>query len=179
MTAWPPLPPAYATLVARVDAFDARVQAGQGAFLRCGAGCDACCRQRRTAFAVEIAALRRHVEAASASTVAALRARRETPDVRAGRRCVFLNDAGRCDAYEARPLLCRTHGPAIRSAELGLTWCGLNFEGLSAPQVEANVPADAVLNLDLLTQMLVLVDTQYRAGRPDLPVRADLAEALT
>ena len=172
-----PLPPAYAELVSRVDAFDTRVQAAQGPWLKCGLGCDRCCRQRRTGFSVEIAALRAHLATVDAETSARLQSRRNAPDVVAGRRCVYLDDAGRCDVYPARPLLCRTHGPAIRAEELGLTWCALNFEGLSPDEVSAQVPAEGILNLDLLTRMLVLIDTQYRVGT-NLPARQDLEEAL-
>jgi Fe-S-cluster containining protein len=171
-------PPAYAELVARVDAFDARVQAAQGLYLRCAEGCDACCRQRRTAFPVEVDAIRLWLSQAPPALVEALRARRDDPEVRADRRCVYLNAGGRCDVYAARPLLCRTHGPAIRSASLGLSFCALNFEGMDAAAVDAVVPADGILNLDLLTRMLVLIDAQHRAGT-SLPARQDLEEALT
>ncbi len=171
-------PPAYAELVARVDAFDARVQAAQGPYLRCAEGCDTCCRQRRTAFPVEVDAIRLWLSQATPALLETLRARRDDPEVRADRRCVYLNPEGRCDVYVARPLLCRTHGPAIRSASLGLSFCGLNFEGMDAAAVDAAVPADGILNLDLLTRMLVLIDAQHRAGT-SLPARQDLEEALT
>ena len=58
-----------------------------------------------------------------------------------------------------------------------MTFCELNFSGLTADEVAARVPPEGILNLDLLTRMLVLIDTQYRAGT-SLPARQDLEEAL-
>lgn len=172
------VPAEYGALVARVDAFAERVQAAQGPWLRCAEGCDMCCRQRRTAFTVEVDALRDWLAQQPAALRARLDARRNDPEVVAGRRCVYLDAAGRCDVYPARPLLCRTHGPALRTDETTLSWCALNFEGLSAAQVEAQVPADAVLNLELLNRMLVLINEKHRAGTPERPTRLDLEAAL-
>jgi len=177
----PPRSSRYGELLARLDAFEARVQAAQGRFLRCAAGCDACCRLRRTAFPVEVAAIRAHLVALAPEDLEVLRARQTDPEVVGGRRCAFLAPDGRCAVYEARPIVCRTHGPAIRTSE-GLSYCALNFEGLGAASVEATLPADAVLNLELVNRMLVLIDTAYRAEvalPAAVPLRLDLAEALS
>jgi Fe-S-cluster containining protein len=177
----PPRSSRYGELIARLDAFDARVQAAQGLYLRCAAGCDACCRLRRTAFPVEVAAIRAHVDDLPPEERAVLRARRDAPDVRAGERCVFLGLDGRCAVYAVRPVVCRTHGPAIRTDD-GLSYCALNFTALAPEAVETALPADAILNLELVNRMLVLIDAAYRseAGLPaTVPIRLDLSEALS
>lgn len=177
----PPRSSRYGELIARLDAFESRVQAAQGSFLRCAAGCDACCRLRRSAFPVEVAAIRAHLSTLAPATLETLRARQGDPEVVAGRRCAFLAPDGHCAVYEARPIVCRTHGPAIRTSD-GLSYCHLNFEGLSAASVEATLPPEAVMNLELVNQMLVLIDTAYRseaALSETVPVRLDLAEALS
>ncbi|MFW6313342.1 MAG: hypothetical protein ACOC2N_05605 [Spirochaetota bacterium] len=69
------------------------------------------------------------------------------PDLSAAKRCAFLGRAGECTVYEARPLICRTHGLplAYRVYEYDLhgrevnadvpeytdLWCDLNFRTLS------------------------------------------------
>lgn len=154
----------YQALIAKVDAFSARVDAAQGRWLRCGAGCDGCCRLRRSAWAVELDHLRQTVERLPPARRAALAARRRDPAVQAGERCVMLDPDGRCAVYAARPLICRTHGPAVRRPDGGLSWCGLNFEGLGADAVADAIPADGVLDLELLNRMLALINRRYLDG---------------
>lgn len=172
----------YRALIAKVDAFDARVEAGQGRWLRCGAGCDGCCRLRRSAWAVEIDHIQRYVAGLPPARRAELAARRDAAAVREGERCVMLDADGRCAIYPARPVICRTHGPAVRLPAGDLSWCGLNFEGLDPAAVAAAVPADAVLDLDLLDRMLAMINTRFVAGRADrgepVPARADLDATL-
>lgn len=167
----------YEALRDKVDAFAAHAEAAQAEWLRCRAGCDGCCRLRRTAWAVEIDAIRRHLATLRAEQRAALAARREAPAVAAGERCVFLDDDGRCAVYAARPLICRTHGPALRLPDGALAWCGLNFEGVPDEAVAELLPADAVLDVELVNRMLALINARYLDGR-DEPARAPLDAAL-
>jgi len=82
--------------------------------------------------------------------------------------------------YPVRPMICRTHGPAVRVDE-ALAWCALNFAGLSVPEVEAAVPASSVLSVELVNRMLVVVNTQFveAAGGPHrVALREALADAV-
>jgi Fe-S-cluster containining protein len=101
----------YGELVARVDAFFARVQARHGAAMRCGAGCDGCCRAQPRLGPTEAAAMRCFVGSLSPGALAALR-RRAVADL--PNRCVALDEDGRCAIYPARPLICRAHGLPLR-----------------------------------------------------------------
>ena len=168
--------PAYGALLAKVDAFAARVHEAQSAWLKCARGCDACCRTRRTAWAVEVAALRAHLATLPPERREALTARRDDAEVRAGARCVYLDDDGSCAVYAARPVLCRTHGPAVRLDD-ALGWCALNFEGLDAATVAERVPIEAVLDTGRLNAMLALVNARHLAAHPG-PERLALEAAL-
>lgn len=172
----------YQALLSKVDAFAARAEAGQAPWLSCAAGCDGCCRTRRSAWAVEVDHLRRFVQRLPPARRAELAARRRDPAVVAGDRCVMLDPDGRCAVYPARPLICRTHGPAVRLPDGALSWCGLNFEGLDPEAVAAAVPGDAVLDLELLNRLLALINQRFVDGcaaRGEAPpARADLDAAL-
>lgn len=167
----------YRALRDKVDAFAARAHEAQAPWLRCRAGCDGCCRTRRSAWAVEIDALRAHLATLPAPRRAALAARRQDAAVVAGERCVFLDADGRCAVYEARPLICRTHGPAVRLPDGETVWCALNFEGLAPEDVLDRLPPGAVLDLELLNRLLVLVNDRYLQARAE-PTRAWLGAAL-
>jgi len=159
-----------AAVRARVDAFVTKAEQAQAPFLKCAAGCAQCCKVERAAFTVEVDAIRRWLK--------------EHPDVRAAARahprqtdrCVFLDAQDRCAVYPVRPMICRTHGPAVRLDD-ALAWCGLNFEGLSAEQVIAAVPTSSVLSVELVNRMLVVVNAQFVEATGAAP-RAPLRDAL-
>ena len=61
--------------------------------------------------------------------------------------CPVLDPAtGTCDLYEARPILCRTFGPPMRTAEDNLATCELCFihattEEIAACELDPTIPA--------------------------------------
>lgn len=172
----------YRALVAKVDAFTEVVAERRSDDLRCSAGCSSCCHAWLTVSAVEADELRTALAALPAEHRAAIRARgeRELSREQADEddpRCALLDDEGRCGAYAARPLVCRTQGHALRypvgfipvehvameRANGHITWCPLNYtEG---------VPEGAdVLDAERVDQILAVVGQRYAltAGRdPD------------
>ncbi|MFN3199864.1 MAG: YkgJ family cysteine cluster protein [Bradymonadia bacterium] len=156
----------YGQLRGQIDAFNTRVDRLQGPYLNCKRGCDGCCRTRRTAWAVEVEAIAQWLSTQPQALRESLRARLTDASVQAGERCVFLDADGACAVYPARPVICRTHGPAVQTAEEGLVWCGLNFEDMSPEQVVEALTSEAVLNLDHLNKMLVLINTMYLQEQP-------------
>lgn len=158
----------YRELAAKVDAFFARVTARHGAEMRCAAGCSACCHDRLTITSVEADVLRAHVAAMSEPARAALRASLDRTD-----RCAALDDAGRCQVYDARPLVCRSHGVPIRTARGHLpviTACHLNFTAAGP----AAADPDCILDQTTLSATLLALD-QLHGGDGS---RVDLAEVL-
>jgi Fe-S-cluster containining protein len=92
----------------------------------------------------------------------------ELQEVTAGKRadrCTFLDDGGACRIYPVRPLLCRTHGLALKAATSrpGLTivdnvsHCALNYTARPPTAAE-------VLDADRLLALLVTVDRRFRAA---------------
>jgi uncharacterized protein len=157
----------YRALVAKVDDFWDRAMHTQPTGFRCADGCDDCCGQRLTVFAVEANAIGEHLTTLDP----ALRARL-SGTAQSGDRCAFLLE-GRCAIYPARPIICRTHGLPIR-LEGRLDHCPLNFTD------EKPVPT-IVLDLEQINTLLALVDrlhaeaTADREDRPRVPL-ASLAE---
>ena len=96
-------------LTRKVDAFFERVTARHGAAMQCQTGCSDCCHVRLTITGVEAAAIRAHV---AAWPIARRRALAEPPAHPS--HCAALDPAGRCKIYDARPLVCRSHGVPIR-----------------------------------------------------------------
>ena len=154
-----------------------RAEAQQADSLQCAAGCDQCCRVRRSAWAIEIDGVRRYLSTLTTSEQAAIAEQARAPDAQAGRRCAFLDARGHCSVYAARPLICRTHGPAIQQGGT-LRWCDLNFDGLSPSEVAEVLPGESILNVDLLDQMLVMINGRFVAEHPEVPLRQTLSAAL-
>jgi Fe-S-cluster containining protein len=114
----------------------------QSAHMRCASGCHSCCAPGLSVSLVEARALAAHLAARPERAREALAL--EVSDPHAGQRCSLLSARGECVVYEARPLVCRTHGaPLLVPVEaleprargegaqgeeaLALTACELNF----------------------------------------------------
>lgn len=160
-------------LTHKVDAFFARVEARHGADMQCQTGCSDCCHVRLTITRAEAAAIRADVAAWPVARRAALAhtgAERPTHD-----RCAALDAAGRCKIYEARPLVCRSHGVPIRLRRGALPVveaCHHNFRR-TTPE------ADCVLDQTTLSATLFAIDAADRAPDTDPgPARVELAGLL-
>ncbi len=165
----------------RVDAhFDAALARSPAAF-QCGPGCESCCHVRIGVFTVEAAPIRDAL-ARLATTDPALRTRvrHQADDPEHAERCALLVD-GRCSVYDARPLICRSHGLPIAAADPGdpaaplrLDHCPLNFRDEAPPRA-------SILRLEAVNQPLSLLATLWSntdaADRsPAESTRIDLAD---
>lgn len=153
-----------------------------GARPACGAGCATCCHQRVDVTLPEIVALSRWLgehldDVARAALRQVLAARTEELRGLDGRahwarkvRCALLDDAGRCGAYEARPLACR------RGHSTSLTACLDAFHRGSTELIPEN-PSVAT-NARLLT--VGYFEGFAAAGRPlgTVELHAGLLAAL-
>ena len=154
-----------AELTGKVDAFFARVTERHGADMQCGTGCSDCCQVQLTITGVEAAAIRAHV-----ATWPTERRRRLAGSDPAGpgtTRCAALDAAGRCKIYEARPLVCRSHGAPIRLGRGPLAVvqsCHRNF-------TRTRPDPDCVLEQGTLSAMLLVVDATEAPTARDAPGR--------
>jgi Fe-S-cluster containining protein len=165
----------YRLLLEKVDRFSAALGERFPGQMSCRQGCDACCTHIGV-MAVEVIALALAVAALPAAEGEEIRerARRMGGD----EACPLLQE-GACLLYDARPVICRSHGlPLLLEDEGGrrVDHCPLNFQGLES------LPGDAVLNLETLNQalaainLLCLRELEDVAGQ--LPERLSMAEAL-
>lgn len=149
----------------KIDEAVAKAAAVAGDALACRRGCASCCVDGLTVLPVEAG----FIEASGLGPPARPAA---VPGGGApgGGACAFLDDEGACSIYAARPVLCRTHGLALRSGEgradeegRGLrvldddvSACALNYAGRPPRPAE-------VLDATKLLMLLVTVDRRYRA----------------
>ncbi len=146
----------YAALVNKVDAFwRAAVERQPGAF-RCREACASCCHQQLSVRPVEAAAIQAHLGGLPTDRRRALVPQAGATDDA----CVFLRD-DRCTIYPVRPLICRTHGLAVR-VDGRVDHCPLNFDGVD-PRPEG------ILDLERINTLLVLVDRLFLEARSEPP----------
>lgn len=163
-------------LFAKVDAFFERAAAAMpGADgITCHRGCDDCCRRRFSVTGIEADAVLEALAQLDDARRAEIAGR-----VREGNACPMLDADGGCAVYAARPLICRTHGLAIRFTEPGserrlpvLDACPKNFGGRALTEL----PASTVLDQTTLSTILGALDAAHAAelGRP----RGDRVEII-
>lgn len=163
-------------MVAKVAAFTDATSARRKADITCSAGCSSCCHAWLTVSAVEAHELIVALDGLADPAREAIRVRgahelqRETAG-ESPARCAMLDDDGRCGVYEARPLVCRTQGHALRypsgvipaesvtrkTANGDVTWCPLNYD-VRAPH------AEDVLDAERVDQILAVVAERHEAA---------------
>ncbi len=143
----------YAALRAKVDAHVARVEVTHRDDMQCGAGCAACCLAELSVLAIEAEAIAAFVEAMPTDARAAVATRAALPANHEAPRCAALDPDDRCAIYPVRPLVCRSHGVAIRTGDL-VDACALNFH----KRPPHTLPAHDVLDQGTLSTVLVTID---------------------
>ncbi len=163
----------YEALLGKVTSFTEPVQGRQAADMVCSAGCDSCCHAWLSPCQVEADALREALTALPVATRRDVAARgrlqldREAHD-ESPPRCAMLDAQGECAVYDARPLVCRTQGHALRyphgvipasavrkhlkNGEV--TACELNFR-------RGMPPAADTVDAQRIDELLALVNARY------------------
>lgn len=166
----------YRELAAKVDGFFDRVRRRYAAQMQCATGCSDCCRSRFSVTGVEAAVIEELLGRAEPELRERLAARARDGDPSV---CAALDDSGACEIYEARPLVCRSHGVPIRSRRDSLPvidCCPLNFAGELGP---GGVDPDAVLDQETLSTVLMAVDMAFAEETgAERGERIELAELL-
>lgn len=147
---------ALVTLRTRVDAhFEAAVARSPGQFA-CRAGCFDCCRSGLSVFAIEADRIRGALGRLPEDVRAVVRAQASE----AGREhCALLVD-GRCSVYTERPILCRSHGLAVRPVvdEPEFDHCPLNYTSETPPTA-------SMLSLDAVNRPLSVMAAMWGGAR--------------
>lgn len=164
----------YKQLTARVDALCNDIAATLGDQITCSAGCSTCCTSI-TVFPVEAAAMQEALE--SLPPRKAVEIQRHIADHADEERCPLLFNH-HCLLYDARPIICRTHGLPIVYTTDGLRnsdCCPLNLTEA------ASVPGSSVVDIDKLNTLLVAVNSIYmsQTDSSDSPERLTIAEVIT
>ena len=149
----------YLALKSRVDELCSSTARRFDAQISCRPGCDSCCRHL-SVFAVEAAALHEAMRAVAEADAALIRQAAAHATLQAP--CPLLRN-GLCLLYQARPIICRTHGLPLlisRDGESGVDFCPQNFRELSS------IPGDAVIDLDRLNATLAAINVLYLQSFP-------------
>lgn len=161
----------YRSLLAKVDDLCRGIEDRLGASITCHAGCSSCCLVI-SVFPVEAVAM---IEAAGKLPPEQLQQLKQhlAGWSEGDQRCPLL--AGdRCLLYEARPIICRTHGLPILLTEEGerrIDVCPRNCQGVD------HLPGEAVLDLERLNTLLAAVNALYlREFGIRLPERITLVQ---
>lgn len=144
----------YQELVRKVDEKFSEIASHHSDAFVCRLGCHSCCKPELTVNPLEKEALKRFLEA-NPERIQKLRALEKTKP-HGEKRCSFLEAGGACAVYEARPIVCRTHGAPLQFREdedVFRDVCPLNFtrEDIST------LPAEDVLNIDTVNTLLTLI----------------------
>lgn len=160
---------ALVTLRARVDAHFEQAMARSPEQFQCAAGCDSCCHRRFGVFEIEADRLREALSELDRRDPALReRVRHNAVDPDHADHCAMLVD-GRCAVYEARPLICRTHGLPTAVVDPDgssrLDVCPLNFRTEDPPRA-------SLLAMSAVNEPLAVMAEMYAQGGK----RVDLAK---
>lgn len=112
----------YLKLRDEIDSFSKKLEEKHQKYMNCKSGCDLCCMDY-SIFPVEFYSILEELKNRD-FTGSVL------PEIQDEENCIFLNDH-RCQIYESRPVICRTHGLPLLFAnddgEWELSACELNF----------------------------------------------------
>lgn len=164
----------YKQLVARVDALCDVISSSLGGQITCSAGCSSCC-TAITVFPVEAAAMRETLD--SFPALKAEEIRRHVLEHADGERCPLLFQH-HCLLYEARPIICRTHGLPIiytNNGQRNSDCCPLNMNDTGS------LSGSQVVDLDKLNTLLAAVNSIYlsHSDCTESPERLTIAEVIT
>lgn len=163
----------YQDLVRRVDELCHVIRTRLAGHLNCQKGCDACC-LHLSLFPVEAAVLAEAIRALPVSLQTMLRARATMASDEGA--CPLLEEH-LCLVYEARPLICRTHGLPILTHIDGQTqvdFCPENCRELDT------LTGDSIVDVDRLNVALTTVNALFvqEKGIAEQNQRCTIAEII-
>ncbi len=162
----------YRQLLAKLDQKFTEIQQRNLSKMKCGQGCHSCCVPNLTTFEIERENLNELIQSIPGleKKLRDLEAR----DPFLGKRCRFLESDGNCAVYEARPLVCRSHGaPLFSKRDDGASLrdvCPLNFEDIKNL---SDLASDDFINLDLLNTLLAAINKELDPSGARTPLSVD------
>ncbi len=159
----------YNVLLKKTDEKSKEITTRYQEKIRCGKGCHSCCMPGLTVNGLERENIRQYLNAHPALAEKTEANAQANPHK--GQRCSFLDAEGACLVYEARPIVCRSHGVPLKTAldpnaavhisstEMQLSVCSLNFSDMNLQDVGDHY----FINLDTLNTILVLLNQQFDA----------------
>ncbi len=169
-----PIDDGYRALCTKVASFGERVIQRYPGAITCESGCSGCCHVHLSVVGTEFERLSNEVVMLSDEQQDAIRDR-----VEAGRddsRCLLLDDDGRCRVYDARPMICRSHGlPLLAGKPPRRDVCPLNFE--DGPTLD-DLDDDTVLDVEKINAILFVVDRLEGGDGTRVDLFEGLAEVL-
>ncbi len=162
----------YRVLLNRVDTHIAGVEKRYKNLIACKKGCDSCCRFL-TLFPVEALAISQAFDKLPEKTKKKIF---KQIDMHKDACPLLIENA--CALYQARPIICRTHGFPILMEEEGkaaVDFCPENFKGVKS------FPKEALLSIEQLNATLLAVNNHFLEcieTDKKLPKRVPISQAL-
>ncbi len=159
----------YTVLLKKTDEKSKEISTRYQEKIQCAKGCHSCCLHGLTVNGLEREHLKQYLTANPVIAEKAVANAQANPHK--GQRCSFLDPEGSCLVYEARPIVCRSHGVPLKTAmdpqsavqnsstSMHLSVCPLNFTDMHLKDVGDHY----FINLDTLNTILVLLNQQFDA----------------
>ncbi len=152
---------AYHELRGKIDQHVGYLWSEHDNHMACKKGCDLCCLDFDV-FPVELAAIKQQIEIEYPHVL------KDSPNENAQGKCAYLQNHA-CTIYNARPIICRTHGfPLLNMNEAGDQWelsfCELNFTDVGDDYFEE----DALFEQDTYNSKLFMLNKSFLQNHPEL-----------
>lgn len=161
----------YQEFLARIDSLFEEIKGRHAQEFHCQLGCHSCCKPGLTVNSLEAENIQNAIQARSQEFLAQEKSARKD-------RCTFLAADGACQIYEARPVVCRSHGAPLqfkdpesrdKEARRFRDVCELNFKGKAL----TDLPATDFVNLDTINLLLTMLNAQAFGKKEErIPLRA-------
>ena len=151
----------YYNLVAKVENWCEKIRKQFGDYINCKKGCSACC-VHIAIFPVEAVNMAIALNKLPGNNIELIR--KKALITGNNDYCPLLHE-NICMLYEARPIICRTHGFPVLFLQNGMYQvdvCHLNFKN------NITLPKDAYINLDHLNKTLSIINRLFIANNPNL-----------
>ena len=145
--------------------------------MSCASGCHMCCLPNLTISRIEADAIHHYLMGDEILRNSVLELEQQNPHQ--STRCTFLDVKGQCTIYDARPLVCRSHGIPhmiqINRKKEGLDACELNFkDGFE------RLDLGDWIHLETLNFLLGLINQSLGSvGDDRFPLQASVLQSMT